>query len=60
MYQDKYGSLYFDGQMGEQGEGEMGQGWMERIIRYVEMLVILKMLGSDVTGEVWTGDRKKE
>lgn len=37
----------------------MVQGWMERIFRYVDMLVILKMLRSEVRGEVWAGDREK-
>lgn len=31
---------------------------MERIIRLGDVLAALKMLGSEVRGEVWTGDRE--
>lgn len=33
---------------------------MERIIRIVDALAALKMLGSEVRGEVWTGDRENK
>lgn len=33
---------------------------MERIIRLVDVLAALKMLGSEVRGEVWAGDRENK
>lgn len=33
---------------------------MERIIRLGDVLAALKMLGSEVRGEVWTGDRENK